>query len=90
MRRIAIIGGGAVGSSIAYHLASHPQFDGQITVVRYQLGALLGKGPVKAMLLELDCRKATAFLCPLIEKSAGAVPIRAQLQKFAADSGLQI
>jgi phosphotransferase system, enzyme I, PtsP len=47
-------------------------------------------GPVKAMLLELDCRKATAFLCPLIEKSTGAVPIRAQLQKFAADSGLQI
>jgi phosphotransferase system enzyme I (PtsP) len=47
-------------------------------------------GPVKAMLLELDCRKATAFLCPLIDKSNGAVPIRAQLQKFAADSGLQM
>jgi len=47
-------------------------------------------GPVKATLLELDCRKATAFLCPLIEKSTGAVPIRAQLQKFAAESGLQI
>ena len=47
-------------------------------------------GPVKALLLELDCRKATAFLCPLIEKSTGAVPIRAQLQKFAADSGLQM
>jgi phosphotransferase system, enzyme I, PtsP len=47
-------------------------------------------GPVKAMLLELDCRKAAAFLCPLVEKSTGAVPIRAQLQKFAADSGLQI
>ena len=47
-------------------------------------------GPVKAMLLELDCRKAAAFLCPLIEKSVGAVPIRAQLQKFAADNGLQI
>ena len=47
-------------------------------------------GPVKAMLLELDCRKATAFLCPLIEKSTGAVPIRAQLQKFAAENGLQI
>ena len=41
-------------------------------------------GPVKAMLLDVDCRKAAAFLCPLIEKSTGGVPIRAQLEKFAA------
>ena len=27
---------------------------------------------------------------PLIEKPTAAVPIRAQLEKFAADSGLQI
>ncbi len=47
-------------------------------------------GPVKAMLLELDSRKAAAFLCPLIEKPTGAVPIRARLQKFATDNGLQI
>jgi phosphotransferase system enzyme I (PtsP) len=46
-------------------------------------------GPVKAMLLELDCRKTAAFLCPLIGKPGGA-PIRAELEKFAADSGLQI
>jgi phosphotransferase system, enzyme I, PtsP len=47
-------------------------------------------GPVKAMLLDLDCRKAAAFLVPLIENSTRGVPIRAQLEKFAADNGLQI
>jgi phosphotransferase system enzyme I (PtsP) len=47
-------------------------------------------GPVKAMLLELDCRKSAAFLCPLIEKSTGAVSIRTQLEKFAAEESLQI
>jgi phosphotransferase system, enzyme I, PtsP len=47
-------------------------------------------GPVKAMLLELDCRKTAAFLCPLFEKSGGATPIRSQLEKFAARESLQI
>jgi len=47
-------------------------------------------GPVKALLLDLDCRKTAAFLCPLIEKAAGGVPIRGQLEAFAADNGLQI
>jgi len=47
-------------------------------------------GPVKAMLLELDCRKAAAFLWPLMEKSGGGVPIRAQLEQFAARESLQL
>jgi phosphotransferase system, enzyme I, PtsP len=47
-------------------------------------------GPVKAMLLELDCGKAAVFLCSLVEKSAGGVPIRAGLEKFATDEGLQV
>jgi phosphotransferase system enzyme I (PtsP) len=48
-------------------------------------------GPVKAMLLELDSRKAAAFLCAAMEKSAsGGMPIRAQLEHFAAGNGLQI
>ena len=33
MRRVVIIGGGAVGSSIAFHLASDPAFQGEITVI---------------------------------------------------------
>jgi phosphotransferase system enzyme I (PtsP) len=47
-------------------------------------------GPVKAMLLDLDCRKTAAFLSQLIEKASGSVPIRGQLEAFAADNGLQI
>jgi phosphotransferase system enzyme I (PtsP) len=47
-------------------------------------------GPVKAMLLDLDCRKAAAFLQPLIAQTKRGVPIRAQLETFAADNGLQI
>jgi phosphotransferase system enzyme I (PtsP) len=47
-------------------------------------------GPVKAMLVDLDCRKTAAFVCSLVEKSSGGVQIRAQLEKFAADHGLQM
>jgi phosphotransferase system enzyme I (PtsP) len=47
-------------------------------------------GPVKAMLLDVDRGKVAAFLCPLIEQGGRGVPIRAQLEKFAADAGLQI
>jgi len=31
--KIVIVGGGAIGSSTAYHLATHPRFRGEITVV---------------------------------------------------------
>jgi phosphotransferase system, enzyme I, PtsP len=47
-------------------------------------------GPVKAMLLDLHCGKAATFLSPLIEKSSGGIPIRAQLEKFAGENGLQV
>jgi phosphotransferase system, enzyme I, PtsP len=47
-------------------------------------------GPVKAVLLDLDCRKAAEFLSPLIARSNGSKPIRAHLQEFAAAQGLQI
>jgi phosphotransferase system enzyme I (PtsP) len=47
-------------------------------------------GPVKAMLLDVDCRKAAAFLNPLIDKPNRGAPIRAQLEGFAAREALQI
>jgi phosphotransferase system enzyme I (PtsP) len=47
-------------------------------------------GPVKAMLLDVDSRKAAAFLCPLIEQPSRGAPIRQQLEKFAAQNGLQV
>jgi phosphotransferase system enzyme I (PtsP) len=47
-------------------------------------------GPVKAVLLDLDCRKAAQFLCPLIDKPDGGKSLRASLEEFAAKEGLQI
>jgi phosphotransferase system enzyme I (PtsP) len=47
-------------------------------------------GPVKAMLLDLHCRKAEEFLCPLLQKPVGSVSIREQLEHFAAAEGLQL
>ena len=47
-------------------------------------------GPIKAMLLDVSCRDAAAFLNPLIDKPSGNVPIRQKLEGFAADNGLQI
>jgi len=47
-------------------------------------------GPVKAMLLDLDCGNAAAFLNPVIERGSHGSSIRTQLEKFAADNGLQV
>ncbi len=47
-------------------------------------------GPVKALLLELDCRKGEDMLLPLLEKPSGSVSIRHKLESFAAAEGLQL
>jgi phosphotransferase system enzyme I (PtsP) len=47
-------------------------------------------GAVKAMLLDLDAKKAQALLRPLVEKPVPGVSIREQLGAFAAAEGLQL
>jgi phosphotransferase system enzyme I (PtsP) len=47
-------------------------------------------GPVKAMLLDLDARKAAALIEPLIQSPAGSLQVRERLQAFASEQGLQI
>jgi phosphotransferase system enzyme I (PtsP) len=47
-------------------------------------------GPVKALLLDLNARKAAALIQPLIDSPAGSLPIRERLKAFAAEEGLQL
>ncbi|HZP79946.1 MAG TPA: phosphoenolpyruvate--protein phosphotransferase [Pseudolabrys sp.] len=47
-------------------------------------------GPVKALLLELDCRKAEAAIAPLLEGTRGGGTLRHRLESFAAAEGLQL
>ena len=73
-------------------LASQPIGAIALVAIGYRALSLTASamGPVKAALLDLDCRKTAEFLCPLIEKPAGGKPIRAQLEEFVAKQGLQI
>ena len=79
-------------ATVCGELASQPIGALALTALGYRSLSLTPSavGPVKAMLLDLDAGKATEFLYPLIEKPMAAVPIRAHLEKFAADGGFQL
>jgi phosphotransferase system, enzyme I, PtsP len=47
-------------------------------------------GPVKALLLDLDCRKGESAILPFLEQPVGSVSIRHKLESFAAAEGLQL
>jgi phosphotransferase system, enzyme I, PtsP len=47
-------------------------------------------GPVKAMLLELECKKGAAEILPFLAQPVGSVSIRHKLEGFAAAQGLQL
>jgi phosphotransferase system enzyme I (PtsP) len=79
-------------ATVCGELASHPIGALALVAIGYRSLSLTPSavGPVKAMLLDLHCGKAATFLLPLIEKSSGGISIRAQLEKFAGENGLQI
>jgi phosphotransferase system enzyme I (PtsP) len=45
-------------------------------------------GPVKALILEIDAKKAEAMITPLLNAPAGSVSIRDKLKQFAETEGL--
>jgi phosphotransferase system, enzyme I, PtsP len=47
-------------------------------------------GPVKAMILDLDAKRAEAAIMPLLDAPAGSVPIRKKLIEFAEAEGLAL
>jgi phosphotransferase system enzyme I (PtsP) len=47
-------------------------------------------GPVKAMILDLDARKAAEFVCPLLNGKRGRAALRETVETFAAAEGLQL
>src|ERR671936_504010 len=47
-------------------------------------------GPVKAMILDLDAKKAEAVLTPLLDAPAGSVSIKQKLTEFAEAEGLPL
>jgi phosphotransferase system enzyme I (PtsP) len=79
-------------ATVCGELASQPIGALALVAIGYRSLSLTPSaiGPVKAMLLELDCGKTAAFLGPLIEQTKRSGPIRAQLEKYAADNGLQL
>jgi phosphotransferase system enzyme I (PtsP) len=79
-------------ATVCGELASQPIGALALVAIGYRSLSLTPSavGPVKAMLLDLHCGKAETFLSPLIEKSFGGIPIRAQLEKFATENGLQV
>jgi phosphotransferase system enzyme I (PtsP) len=47
-------------------------------------------GPVKAVLVELDCKKGEQAILPFLAQPVGSVSIRQKLEGFAAAEGLQL
>jgi len=73
-------------------LASQPIGALALAIIGYRSLSLSPSavGPVKALLLDLDCRKGESAILPFLEQPVGSVSIRHKLEGFAAAEGLQL
>ncbi|MBV9347206.1 MAG: phosphoenolpyruvate--protein phosphotransferase [Pseudolabrys sp.] len=78
--------------TVCGELASQPIGALALVIAGYRALSLTPSqvGPVKAMLLDLDCKKAQSAILPLLEKPIGSVSIRHQLENFAAAENLPL
>ncbi len=73
-------------------LASQPLGALALAIIGYRAMSLTPSsvGPVKAMLLELDCKKGADVLLPALAQPVGSVSIRQMLEDFATAEGLPL
>ena len=73
-------------------LASQPIGALALAIIGYRALSLSPSavGPVKALLLELDCKKGESVILPFLAQPVGSVSIRHKLEAFAAAEGLQL
>jgi phosphotransferase system enzyme I (PtsP) len=73
-------------------LASQPIGALALAIIGYRALSLSPSaiGPVKALLLDLDCKKAAAEILPFLDQPVGSVSMRHKLEGFAAAEGLQL
>jgi phosphotransferase system, enzyme I, PtsP len=73
-------------------LASQPIGALALVAIGYRSMSLAASavGPVKAMLLDLDARKAAAAIQPLLDGAGSREPLRKKLESFAVSEGLQL
>jgi phosphotransferase system, enzyme I, PtsP len=79
-------------ASLCGEMASKPIGALALIAIGYRSLSLspTGHGPVKAMILELDAKKAEAMMAPLMDQPAGSVSIRQKLTEFAEAEGLPL
>jgi phosphotransferase system, enzyme I, PtsP len=80
------------GVSLCGELASKPLGALALIAIGYRSLSLsaTAHGPVKAMILDLDARKAEAMIMPLLDAPAGSVSIKQKLTEFAESERLSL